>query len=222
MKKTKHLLLSGLAMIGALCACGRQQPANASENFSQESHVDSLSMVVDSMVVENDTVEQTDSLIEIVDAAIEEPKKEESRYVYRTLKEIELTIPNAEDTIYAAINRFSPQFKDWTYSLFIYTSNTNYLNILGENKERNLDLDLEDCFYIEKKGYVNVKGREMDLDLMHNSKYFIDIDTLIRYTGKTKTFRYRTDYPIILDGDIEYYMEITNDALVPKKKMEAW
>ena len=81
MKKTMDLLFGGLAMIGALCACGRQQPANSSENFSQELHVDSLSMVVDSLGVENDTVEQTDSLIEIVDATIEKPKKEESRYV---------------------------------------------------------------------------------------------------------------------------------------------
>ncbi|MCM1450954.1 MAG: flagellar protein FlgN [Clostridium sp.] len=183
--------------------------------------------------VESEEVDALTADKEAVDAlGVDDEQKErhaaeigtgKDNYTYRELRQVEFNVPDAADSIYSALKQFSPQFHDWNYSLSVDSYSPNEICLIGSQAERNIDLFLEKHF-IEKIGFVTIHGTDYDLEIFHRGADFndISIDSLISFTGKRKRFKYRTDLPVIVDGCVEYHIEIAKDGLRPIEKIESW
>lgn len=186
-----------------------------------------LSVCSDTSLIENTISYETDCCdstntpcsVETSDCA------DESKYAKRKRKQIELMIPNAKDTISAALDKFSPEFQDWVFYISIDGKHTIHgdWTIVGEPGTKRLDLFLEEHF-METIGYITIGERDLDIIVYHNFDDFegLRIDSLIKYTGIVREFVYATDYPIICDGDVEYRMRKTDQGLKPYQKIESW
>lgn len=207
-----------LTLFGCVGASHKQDSHSSSTtcigDHETDAIVDTAEMaLIDSLALSGYSVNDTIAKDTVADPGI----------AYRTLKQIELKIPHAADSIALAISRFSPEYQDWTFSLRIHSTDPNNLKLVGEPDEKYLGSVLHK-YFIEKKGYLTINGIDMDFEVFHRSGNFNDlnVDSLFEYTGRSKTFKYIKDPLIIVDNCVEYHLGITDSALVLKNKIEHW
>lgn len=71
-------------------------------------------------------------------------------------------------------------------------------------------------------GYITIDGKDIDVYFVYRKEIVeFDAEKLFRKTGNSKEFRYQLYSMLYVDGDVEYHIDITDDALVPKKKIES-
>lgn len=228
MKNLTAILLSivMLVMWSNQTACRGSQKEVQTECETTMSQ-DEAPMLIDSIALTEEAVQDTsvEAKSDPSEATLDEP------YKYLTLNEVELTIPNAVDSIRKALNSFSPEYKDYYYYLEITTStdilmgdsalkDTPMLMVLGEPYERYLHKFLES--HITRFGYVVIDGKEIDFFYDGKDHKSRDFYNYIKKKGNPKRFKYRTDYPAVVDNGISYYIFFSDSALVLKKKIEKW
>lgn len=229
--KIKIMQFLGWLALAAVCAhlfsCGYCQ--KASDTLQTTVEEDKLISVSDSTHtacgIEPRIIGDIDSNFSprIFDYRIYERKKD-AEYVTRIRWQIDLKIPNAKDSIFVAIRRFSPEFQNWCFYVTVCSNNPSEWYIIGKpSGTRLMSLFLEEHF-IETIGYLTIDGRDIEFKISHESGNFNDlkIDSLIEYTGMCKEYSYITNYPGVLDGCVEYHIRKTNQGLKPYQKIESW
>lgn len=146
----------------------------------------------------------------------------EEKCEYMTLDLLEFKIPYAIDSIAKALRSFSAEFKDWNYHLSMSSYRPGLIILVGDEQDRNISTYPHLKIIDKHLGYITIDGKNIIVEYCCTDGDMEKPYKIVKPTGKKKTFRFDICNSAVVDGTVEYDMEITDQGINLLQKHEAW